>query len=626
MSKYKLVSRQTAQQRAKKDKRKNIFSKPITFLKEHKGSILWGLRNIPLMIIIPLINYYLLELYIHNPFEDTKIKIQFLNIWLFELLMLLFLFLFGSLRASLRLQTTFFMVAGLANYYVLEFRSAPIMPWDIYSVGTAASVADNFKYTIEKNTILVLLGFIAVFAATWIPNFSFKKTLRQFKYRWYVRGAGLLVSILLLSSFTNMMHEDSTVGKYGLYDKLFTPTVMSKRDGVALAFLMELEYLSIDKPEDYDADETEDLLASYDTYNTDATEVKPNIIVIMNEAFSDLSILGDFETNEDYMPFIRSLMNGAENTVSGYLNVSVLGGNTANTEFEFLTGNTMAFLPQGSVAYQQYVKDELYSIPTHLKSLGYATYALHPYNSTGWNRNTVYPMLGIDTSYFKKHMKSPELIRKYVSDSACYDSIINLYKNKEEGTPMFMFNVTMQNHSSYTESFDNFTPKITLPDISSKALTNYLSLMKISDSAIQDLLNFFYNEDEETIIVFFGDHQPTNSVVSGIYKQYGKSASSLTQEEEYLRYQVPYFIWANYDIEEASNVNTSVNYLGMDVLELAGLPLYDYAQFLQEQQELFPIVTSIRATDSEGNNYDVKDVMEELNAYHSLQYYQVFDS
>ena len=190
---------------------------------------------------------------------------------------------------------------------------------------------------------------------------------------------------------------------------------------------------------------------------------------------------------------------------------------------------------------------------------------------------------------------------------------------------MFLFNVTMQNHSSYTESFDNFSPLITLKDTSSKALANYLSLIKISDSAIQDFLNFFSNEEEETIIVFFGDHQPTNSVVSPIYKLHGKSASNLTQEEEYLRYQVPYFIWANYDIEEATNVDTSVNYLGMDVLDIAGLPLYDYAAFLQEQQELYPIVTSIRATDAEGNNHDVKDVMDELNTYHSLQYYQIFE-
>lgn len=59
-----------------------------------------------------------------------------------------------------------------------------------------------------------------------------------------------------------------------------------------------------------------------------------------------LAILGDFQTNKDYMPYFHS-MQGADDTISGYLNVSVCGGNTANTEFEFLTGNTMAFLPQG---------------------------------------------------------------------------------------------------------------------------------------------------------------------------------------------------------------------------------------------------------------------------------------
>lgn len=621
MSKYKLVSKQQHTKRHKN----SIFPKIISYFQKHKSILIQGLRNLPFMLIIPIANYYLLDLYIHNPFVDTKPTIQFLNIWLFELLMLLFLFLFGNLRASLRIQTIFFMLAGLANYYVIEFRSAPIMPWDIFSIGTAASVADNFQYTIEKNTILVLLGFLGVFAMTWIPNFSFKKSLPNVKYKWHIRGIGLLISLLLLGGFTSHIQKDTSVSKYGLYDKLFTPTVMSKRDGVALAFLMELEFMSIDKPNNYDTDDTEALLSSYDTESTSTPEVKPNIIVIMNEAFSDLSILGDFETNRDYMPYIRSLMSGAPNTVSGYLNVSVLGGNTANTEFEFLTGHSMAFLPQGSVAYQQYVKEPIYSLPTHLKTLGYETYALHPYNSTGWDRHIVYPKLGIDTSYFKKHMKDPELIRKYVSDSACYDAIINLYKNKEDGKPMFMFNVTMQNHSSYTESFDNFTPKITLNDISSKALSNYLSLIKISDSAIQDLINFFYNEDEETIIVFFGDHQPTNSVVSPIYKLNGKSVSSLTQEEEYLRYQVPYFIWANYDIEEATSRNTSVNYLGMDVLELAGLPLYDYAGFLQEQQESYPIITSIRATDASERSYDIKEIMEELNPYHSLQYYQMFD-
>ena len=105
---------------------------------------------------------------------------------------------------------------------------------------------------------------------------------------------------------------------------------------------------------------------------------KPNIIVIMNEAFSDPSVLGDFTTNEDYMPFVHSLLDGADNTISGHLNVSVKGGNTANTEFEYLTGASMAFLPYGSIPYQQYVKKETPSMASYLSSLGYYTIAMHP--------------------------------------------------------------------------------------------------------------------------------------------------------------------------------------------------------------------------------------------------------
>ena len=47
--------------------------------------------------------------------------------------------------------------------------------------------------------------------------------------------------------------------------------------------------------------------------------------------------------------------------------------------FEFLTGNSMAFLPQGSIPYQQYITKELPALPAYLASLGYETVATHPY-------------------------------------------------------------------------------------------------------------------------------------------------------------------------------------------------------------------------------------------------------
>ena len=547
-----------------------------------------------------------------------KIRIQLLNIVLFELIMALLLFLFGKLKTALRCQTILFMIIGLANYYVLEFRSAPIMPWDILSIGTAASVANNFKYTLSKETVFVLIGFVILILLE-------SKVTLELKKDWRIRVGGVLASFALLWGFTAMLHQDSTVARFKLYDKLFTPTVMSKRDGTAVAFLMELKYIVVEKPDGYNKEDAAALRASYDTNDTESATHTPNIIVIMNEAFSDLSVLGDFETNEDYMPFLHSLMQeGTPNTISGHLNVSVLGGNTANTEFEFLTGNTMAFLPQGSVAYQQYVKSNDYSIATYLKSKGYDTIAMHPYNASGWDRDKVYPLLGFDTFYSLKDWVNPVKIRKYVSDQSCYDKIIELYEQKDANTPFFLFNVTMQNHSSYSEEYDNFHPDITVEGTSSKILPNYLSLIKLSDQALCNLIEYFSKADEDTVIVFFGDHQPSNSVAAPVWKLNGRSGDSLTEEEEARRYKVPFIIWANYDIEAASNVETSANYLGSHVLRAAGLPLYDYRNYLSQLEEQYPVLTAIRAENAQGISTPVKDVKSTLQDYMILQYYNIF--
>lgn len=547
-----------------------------------------------------------------------KIRIQLLNIVLFELNMALLLFLFGKLKTALRCQTILFMIIGLANYYVLEFRSAPIMPWDILSIGTAASVANNFKYTLSKETVFVLIGFVILILLE-------SKVTLELKKDWRIRVGGVLASFALLWGFTAMLHQDSTVARFKLYDKLFTPTVMSKRDGTAVAFLMELKYIVVEKPDGYNKEDAAALLASYDTNDTESATHTPNIIVIMNEAFSDLSVLGDFETNEDYMPFLHSLMQeGTPNTISGHLNVSVLGGNTANTEFEFLTGNTMAFLPQGSVAYQQYVKSNDYSIATYLKSKGYDTIAMHPYNASGWDRDKVYPLLGFDTFYSLKDWVNPVKIRKYVSDQSCYDKIIELYEQKDANTPFFLFNVTMQNHSSYSEEYDNFHPDITVEGTSSKILPNYLSLIKLSDQALENLIEYFSQADEDTVIVFFGDHQPSNSVAAPVWKLNGRSGDSLTEEEEARRYKVPFIIWANYDIEAASNVETSANYLGGHVLRAAGLPLYDYRNYLSQLEGQYPVLTAIRAENAQGISTPVKDVKSTLQDYMTLQYYNIF--
>lgn len=568
-----------------------------------------------ILALSPIVSFYLLEYYTRNPFKTMNIQAQLLNIVFFELVMLLLLFLTKRARLAVILPALLTALAGLANYFVLKFRSAPIMPWDIYSIKTAASVADNFEYTLSKNAVLALLGFFLII----LLGACCRLTLN---IDWKKQAASAVLILLLLFGFTKMLHQDSAIRYFKLYDKLFTPTTMQYKDGTVVAFLMELRFLSVSKPSGYSDSSAKELLSSYETTGTPTQT--PNIIVIMDEAFSDLSVLGDFETNQDYMPFIHSLMDGAADTVSGTLNVSVLGGNTANTEFEFLTGNTMAFLPQGSVPYQQYIKGKTPTLASHLKGYGYQTAAMHPYHASGWERDQVYPWFGFDNSYFLDDFEHAEIVRKYVSDQANFEKIIDIYEQKDTDSPLFLFNVTMQNHSSYSEAYDNFHPDIELTDINSQALENYLSLIKLTDEAVENLISYFQTQEEETILVFFGDHQPTNFIADPILRSHGKTSDTLSDEELNLRYSVPFFIWANYDIEEASGVETSVNYLGSRTLKLAGIPLDPYSAYLNELKETFPVITSMQVTDSSGESTSVKEKLPELNTYEILQYYMLF--
>lgn len=603
------------------------------------------------LIIIPVLNFWLLEWFSHDPFQTMKPYVQWMNVALFWFSALFLFGLTGRVSRALGIQTAFCAVYGLANYFVLEFRGAPIQPWDILSIGTAASVADNYEYRLDKDALTALIGLLVLLAAEFFLRADFygpfksrralkkeatagsapkadtpERTPAKRRRVIIARTALCLVTGLLCFGYTKMLHnEDFVQKKLRLYDKLFTPTTIQFKNGTVTAFLMELQYMSVEKPSGYNEKDAREALASYETAGTPANT--PNIIVVMNEAFSDPAVLGEFTTNEDYMPFVHSLLRGAEDTVSGFLNVSVKGGNTANTEFEYLTGNSMAFLPYGSIPYQQYIKNETPSMASWLSGFGYRTVAMHPYRAAGWDRNKVYPLMGFDEMYFEEFYKDSGVIRKYVSDEADYEKIIQIYEQKEPGEPLFLFNVTMQNHSSYNDwaDYDNFSPDITVDGSDSEVLSAYLSLMKLSDQATERLVDYFAKEEEDTVIVFFGDHQPTDSVVNPVLKLNGTSSSSLSAEEEALRYQVPFFIWANYDIEEESGLNISANYLASRTLDAAGLPKPGYFSFLSELEMQAPVISANHVSLSDGTFSSADDQDELLREYKTFQYHQLFD-
>ena len=581
--------------------------------------------------IVPIISFYLMEAFEHNALAEVRQEAQWFNILIFELIAWTLYLLIGRMTTALRIELALALAFGLTNHYVMAFRSTPFVPWDLLSARTAASVAQNYDFTPTPRMIVVTVLFVLLMVAV--------RILRKVpRIKLPIRLGSAVLCGLALCLFVNTLQQETFQNKHYLYPFLFTPAYMTKVNGMAVTFAMDLAYVAVDKPEGYSAEEAQKTLEQYgntdnvfadDEENTNDSKNRgedannkdlPNIIVIMDEAFSDLSVVGDLETNEDYMPFMHKMQQGADHTITGYAQVSVCGGNTANSEFEFLTGNTMSFLPSGSIPYQQYITKDTPSLASYLASLGYETYAQHPYYASGWNREKVYPLIGFEHLNFIDDYANKTYVRKYVSDDADMQHIIDTYENKEDGKPAFIFNVTMQNHGGYTDAFSDLSEDVHATNYNSEVLDRYLSLIRLTDQSLEKLVDYFSNVDEKTVIVFFGDHQPSDAVVAQIQDSMLLPGESVPDEQLRKRYLVPYLVWANYDIDGATQQNTSLNYLSAEVLKAAGVPTDAYQNFLLDLQKSYPVMSAAGRTDAS----DADENM--LNTYKKLQYYNLFET
>lgn len=572
-------------------------------------------------LVIPLGCFYTFETLTHQ--MSTMIElVKRLNIAFYYWLFLFVFFIAGRTSISMAICVSAIAIIGVGNYFVVMFRSNPIVPWDIYSFETAMSVADNYVFSVDWALAEHIAMFILMLIVGVRTNIRLnKKILRPI----------LTVAMCIPAYFyISYLWQDNLERNTGLNDTLFNAKYMHSKDGFFVSFILDIHFLQIEEPKNYSDEYALSLLNEQEVEKVETPEELPDIIAIMDETFSDPAVLGEFETNKDYMPFVHSILRGeVANTISGYTDVSVLGGNTANSEFEFLTGNSMAFFPNGSVPYLQYIRDGISTIVPQLEEYGYTTYGTHPYRAKGWNREFIYDLMGFDYRYFQGSFPFEDKLRNYVSDEADFKSILE-WRNNTEG-PFFMFNVTMQNHSNYGGDFDNFDPQIVAKfknTYSNKYLNKYLSLMYETDQDVASLLSELSQSDRKTIVVFWGDHQPNDYVVRPIYKEYGLDFDNQTYEQQQQRQKTPFFIWANYDIQEQTNVEISLNYLNILLFETAGLQLDEYQTFRKNLwQGQIPMMNAVGYRNDDGDLVEYDDAPEEiqnlLNEYQNIQYYRM---
>ena len=620
-----------------------------------KNDLLNKIWHLLFLLLMPFVTITMTEC-LNNVFIYNMTYLGFLGNYLLVIILYFLVFaLSGSIRLPLLIVNPILFGLAVAHSYIMDFRGTPFLPMDFLSIKTAAGVANTYNYTptykvMTASMIFIFTIILGVKMRTPKYNTLTKVISRAF--------AGTFSSVLLI-----LFYFTSVFANAGVRPDFWNQTRGYHNYGFAFNFFCNTKYLYMSEPSNYNPDEIKNYVNSVvDKNNSDADSTgnddnytKPNIICIMNESLSDLQVLGNLTTNEDYMPFMRSL---TKNTIKGNLYVPVIGAGTSNTEFEFLTGHTTAFLPSGSNAYMLYIKNPLASLVSTMKAQSYSAFALHPYYAVGWNRTDVYKYMGFDKfvslenimdislmreyqangsdpNYLQQRVEEVYpgenmLIRQYISDSYDYKLLIKDYEQRDKSTPYFAFNVTMQNHGGYTTSCVNFDESIYATSVSKNYIkaNKYLSLVKASDNAFKELIEYFSTVKEPTVICMFGDHQPSVET-EFICEALGvDSLSGLTPQQEQSRHITPFIIWANYDIGEQQIDKLSANYLSSLVLKTAGVKLSEYNQYLLKLSKTLPVIDTVGYIDNENNYYkwsDVSPYSHLLDEYEKIQYNNIFD-
>ena len=556
------------------------------------------------------IQYMLLDSELFQRMSDLKWVLNVLCCLVVYLVVQLFT---NNAGLSCIISHTSLLSFAFINYFVYLFRGNEFTFSDIRSIGTGLSVAGNYKLQLNDR------GAYAIFGAALFIAFV-RKCHVKFARAWQMRiiDAMLAAICVIIVGMAAYDVNTETWEQKGTY-----------RNGYILNYILGIRDSFIAQPDGYSEEAIQKLEKKYSSNDKDysKTDIKdPTIIVIMNESFSDLSVLGDLQTNIPLTPFIDSLK---ENTTKGYALSSVFGAKTPNSEWEYLTGNSMAFLPAGSVVYQQYISDTPTSIVSNLKDDGYTCVAMHPYYATGWSRNQVYPKIGYDEMHFIDDFDQTKILREYITDQELYDKIIERYESRGANEKLYLMGITMQNHGGYGEPYDNFYEGCYKIGRSYTDANQYLSLVHESDKAVKNFIEYFSKVDDPVEIVFFGDHQP--SLNSNFYPLLnGKGMSGLTEDELEALYTVPFFIWTNYDTPEETVDITSLNFLSTMTLERAGIELPAYNKFLADMMETVPAVNSRGYYSKEKQCYQhIDDATGEeaewIKNYHMLQYNSMFD-
>ncbi|TVY10261.1 LTA synthase family protein [Paenibacillus cremeus] len=527
------------------------------------------------LIVVPMLLVFGMELIQRGSIHETwgwvtaNPKLFGLNAMLVMFVYTILYTVIGSLIPATGFSTLLMLVVSLVSYFKLKLIGEPLFPWDIF----LKKESMNILPLVTSREALVRLGI--VFGAVLLIFLS-RIWLPKLKLRLMPRVVLGLLSVFALYAFGVKQPWTGTVlDKAGVSEIVWNQKENYGSNGTSLAFTMNVKNSIVPKPDGYSEPTMASLAQSLTqtsattTASKSKSQQKPNVIFIMNEAFWDPTLMTNVKFSEDPVPTIHRLQ---QESTSGYLLSPQFGGGTSNVEYEVLTGNSMSFLPAGSIPYQQYINKPIPSLASYFKSQGYNSTAIHSYEGWFWNRENVYKQMDFDQFISKDQFENPTIKGDFIADSEVSKRIIDTVDTNEE--PTFIYAVTMQNHGPYDDNRygqNAITAKGPLSDSAKNVLETYTQGAHDADASLQQLINHFEQSDEPTIIVFYGDHLPMLGYDYDVYAQSGfvhtGDSDQWSLEEQKKMHSVPFVTWTNMALKKEDVPVLSDSFLGAYVLD-----------------------------------------------------------
>lgn len=585
---------------------KGIYAKLMQHFKnfDWKKFLMQGVLPCLLAVAVGFISRYQLEL--SDGVTESFLALQWplyapLNALTAFCLTLILFAMLGRWWLSTALSGAVFTIIALINYYTRDLHGSALMPQDILNLGTAAEVMGSYTLKITHDVIKIALLFLPILAIAFVQRRLCKGAPKRAS--WPARGvrvAGSALCVFLVMFFGYF--GPVTVKPKTTYGWAWQNTYYTYG---YLAGTIEATSLMADpiiEPEGYSDAAAVEAFAKADGYTGPATaetaQDYPDVVLILSESFYDFDLVTDLQADTDIMPVTKNLPN----SVYGHTISPHVGGGTNLTEYEMLTSNSLILMP--SITPFNWLN--LYnanSVVSYLKGLGYSTMAAHPYTNSNYQRDSAWLALGFDETHFEDDFPTQDRYgdRPYQTDSATYKDWEKLYEAMPEDKPRFSFLVSIQSHGDYDMNDASLDIVHAATDYGEydELMDEYLSCIKMTDAAVQELCDYFTAQYEKTgrkvIVAMAGDHAP--SFVTHVADP---SFAAAGNDLELLQRSTPFFIWANYPLEHtdaAISTTDPLNRMDMvmltpTLLQQAGLPLSDYYKYLLEMKQNTPVVTA----------------------------------